>query len=169
MIDIEWYVYYHDSNAQKIIRWNIFNHGSFTEKVKKLLKDNLSRDEFEDGLKKYLMYYMWSKCEYEIILSPWTGRADDIKIDVYDQIMMNWNSFVDYVWSLKEIKKEQNKMSKSISKEMLYEEFFDEVYESTEYSEDGESFKYSSFIDGLCSMTHRLLDKLGENEDKNSK
>lgn len=49
MIDIEWYVYYHDSNAQKIIRWNIFNHGSFTEKVKKLLKDNLSRDEFEDG------------------------------------------------------------------------------------------------------------------------
>lgn len=54
------------------------------------------------------MYYMWSKCEYEIILSPWTGRADDIKIDVYDQIMMNWNSFVDYVWSLKEIKKEQN-------------------------------------------------------------
>ena len=68
---------------------------------------------------------MWSKCEYEIILSPWTGRADDIKIDIYDQIMMNWNSFVDYVWSLKEIKKEQNKMSKSISKEMLYEEFFD--------------------------------------------
>lgn len=47
-------------------------------------------------------------------------------------------------------------MSKSISKEMLYEEFFDEVYESTEYSEDNESFKYSSFIDGLCSMTKKL-------------
>ena len=74
-------------------------------KEKTTIIDNLSRDEFEDGLKKYLMYYMWSKCEYEIILSPWTGRADDIKIDVYDQIMMNWNSFVDYVWSLKEIKK----------------------------------------------------------------
>lgn len=47
------------------------------------------------------MYYMWSKCEYEIILSPWTGRADDIKIDVYDQIMMNFDKFVDYVWSFK--------------------------------------------------------------------
>jgi len=54
-----------------------------------------------DSLKRYLMYYMWSKCEYEIILSPWTGRADDIKIDVYDQIMMNFNSFVDYCWSFK--------------------------------------------------------------------
>lgn len=60
-------------------------------------------------------------------------------------------------------------MSKSISKEMLYEEFFDEVNKSTEYSEDSEGFKYSSFIDGLCSMTHRLLGKLGENEDENLK
>lgn len=101
MILIEWYVYYHDSNAQKIIKWNVFNHGTFAEKVNKLLRENLSRDEFADGLKKYLMYYMWSKCEYEIILSSWTGRADDIKIDVYDQIMMNFDRFVDYCWSFK--------------------------------------------------------------------
>lgn len=101
MIIIEWYVYYHDSNAQKIIKWNVFNHGTFAEKVNKLLQENLSRDEFADSLKRYLMYYMWFKCEYEIILSPWTGRADDIKIDVYDQIMMNFNSFVDYCWSFK--------------------------------------------------------------------
>lgn len=67
-------------------------------KMQKLSQDNLSIDEFADGLKKYLMYYMWSKCEYEIILSPWTGRADDIKIDIYDQIMMNFGRFVNYVW-----------------------------------------------------------------------
>lgn len=65
--------------------------------------------------------------------------------------------------------KEQNKMNKSISKEMLYEEFFNEVYESTEYSEDSESFKYSSFIDGLCSITKRLLNNISGNEDENSK
>lgn len=102
MIIIEWYVYYHDSNAQKIIKWNIFNHGTFTEKVNKLMHDSLlSRDDFVDNLKRYLMYYFWSKCEYEIILSPWTGRADDIKIDIYDQIIMNFDRFVDYVWSFK--------------------------------------------------------------------
>lgn len=101
VIIIEWYVYYHDSNAQKIIKWNVFNHGSFKNEVDKILQENLSRDEFADSLKKYLMYYMWSKCEYKIILSPWTGRADDIKIDVYDQIMMNFDRFVDYCWSFK--------------------------------------------------------------------
>lgn len=33
------------------------------------------------------------------ILSPWTGRADDVKIDAYDQIMMNFDRFVDYCWN----------------------------------------------------------------------
>ena len=44
MISIEWYIYYHDSNAQEIIKWNVFNHSTFAEKVNKLLQDNLSRD-----------------------------------------------------------------------------------------------------------------------------
>ena len=47
------------------------------------------------------MYYMWSKSEYEIIVSPWVGRAEDIKIDVYSQVHMNWDRFVDYVWSFR--------------------------------------------------------------------
>ena len=101
VILIEWYVYYHDFNAQKIIKWNVFNHGTFKNEVNKILQEKLNKDNFSEKLKREVMYYFWSKCEYEIILSPWTGRADDIKIDIYDQIMMNWNSFVGYMWSLK--------------------------------------------------------------------
>ena len=102
VILIEWYVYYHDINAQKIIKWNIFNHGTFRKEADKLLKEELTKEEFAYKLNQQLMYYFWSKCEYEIIISPWTGRADDIKIDVYNQIMMNFDRFVDYVWSFKE-------------------------------------------------------------------
>lgn len=101
MIDIEWYVYYHDSNAQKIIKWNVFNHGSFKKEVDKILQEKLNKEDFAEKLKREVMYYFWSKCEYEIILSPWTGRADDIKIDVYNQIMMNFDRFVEYCWNEK--------------------------------------------------------------------
>ena len=101
MILIEWYVYYYDSNAQKIIKWNVFNHGTFNKEVDKLLREKPTKEEFIDKLKRQLMYYFWSKCQYEIILSPWTGQADNIKIDIYDQIMMNFDRFVDYVWSFK--------------------------------------------------------------------
>ena len=101
MIIIEWYVYYHEFNAQKIIKWNVFNHGSFKNEVDKILQEKLNKEDFAEKLKREVMYYFLSKCEYEIILSPWTGRADDIKIDVYDQIMMNFDRFVDYCWSFK--------------------------------------------------------------------
>ena len=102
MILIEWYVYYHDSNTQKIIKYNIFNHGTFTKEMNEIKKKTSTKEEFAEKLDHMMRYYFWSKCEYEIILSPWTGRADDIKIDVYDQIMMNFDRFVDYCLSFKE-------------------------------------------------------------------
>lgn len=79
----------------------MFNHGSFKNEVDMILKEKLSKEVFSEKLRREAMYYFWSKCEYEIILSPWTGRADNIKMDIYDQIMMNWDKFVDYVWSFK--------------------------------------------------------------------
>lgn len=98
MIDIEWYVYYHDSNKQEIIKWNIFNHGFFTKEVNKLLKEKLTKEEFSEKLRNKLMYFMWSRAEYEVIISPWVGQAKDEKVDIYDQVRMNWDRFVDYVW-----------------------------------------------------------------------
>lgn len=80
----------------------MFDHGSFKNEIDKILQEKLNKEDFSEKLKREIMYYFWSKCEYEIILSPWTGRADDIKIDIYDQIMMNFGRFVDYCWSFKE-------------------------------------------------------------------
>lgn len=123
MIVIEWYVYYHDSNAQKIILWNVFNHGSFKNEVDKLLNEEVTKEEFIDKLKRKLMYYFWSKCQYEIILSPWTGRANNIKIDIYDQIMLNWDKFVDYCWSFtNQYKSEQEEIQKAILFAKHYQE-----------------------------------------------
>lgn len=99
---MEWNVYYHDSNAKKIIEWNIFKHGSFRKETYDLLKSDLNKEEFIEQLKRSLMYYFWSKSEYEVLILPWVGEAENIKIDIYDQIMMNWDKFVNYVWSNKE-------------------------------------------------------------------
>ena len=46
------------------------------------------------------MYYFWSKCEWEVLISPWVGGNDEeIKVDVAWQIMNNWDVFVDYTWN----------------------------------------------------------------------
>lgn len=101
---MEWYVYYYDCNAKKICKYNVFDHGSFMKELKELLQCDLTKEVFADRLRHILLYYYWSKCEWETVLvKPWVGD-DNVaeKIDVYDQVMLNWDKFVDYVWNNKQ-------------------------------------------------------------------
>jgi hypothetical protein len=47
------------------------------------------------------MYYFWSKCEWEVLVTPWISprESEKKKIDVCWQIMNNWDVFVDYTWA----------------------------------------------------------------------
>ena len=127
-----WNVYYESFNNNSIIKYNIFNHKSFAKDVNKLLKENTTKDEFAEQLKRSLRYYFWGKSEYEVVITSWPVyiyRAEldrlnteyqeynnkwghypydiDIvpnvgeKIDIYNQVMLNFDIFVDYVWSNK--------------------------------------------------------------------
>jgi len=100
---MKWNVYIYDVNQQKMADFNIFDHGSFVEYVKKAIKKFKNKEVFANQLKSELMYYFWGKSEWEIIISPWCGNKKqcDVKIDVFDQVMLNWDVFVDYVWDNK--------------------------------------------------------------------
>ena len=102
MINIEWYVYYYDVNRKKIDTYNIFEHGSFKKEFNVLLKCDLTKEVFADQLRHILMYYFWSKCEWETVLKPWVGDMNiGKKIDVYEQVMLNWDKFVEYAYNCK--------------------------------------------------------------------
>ena len=98
---MKWNVFYYSINERKIKTFNIFDHWSFNKEVEELLKKCKDKEEFASRLKSSLMYFFWCKSEYEIILSPWCGgdrERDAIKIDVYSQVMNNWEVFLNYVW-----------------------------------------------------------------------
>lgn len=102
MKEMHWFVYVDDFNAREIKRYDIFNHHYFNEDLKKNFKKNKDDfNTFKEELKKDLMYYFWSKCEWEVIISDWppsTGGKIEEKIDVYDQVMLNFDVFANYVW-----------------------------------------------------------------------
>ena len=102
--NMEWNVYYDEFNQNKIIPFNIFKHYTFNQDVIKLLRSDLTKEQFEKELDRKLLYSFWSKCEYEttIYMGSWVGRSEPIKIDIYSQVKLNWNRFVDYCWSFKE-------------------------------------------------------------------
>ncbi len=106
---LEWNVYVGDFNGRVIEVHNIFDHGSFyNDCLKNKRKNGKDRETFFEEMRRDLMYYYWSKCEWEIILQHWPPREDfkDLKIDVYDQVRLNWDAFTDYVWAhLGELKK----------------------------------------------------------------
>lgn len=56
-----------------------------------------------------------------------------------------------------------------MNKENIYEEFYNAVKDSLEWALDDENKGYPNYIDGLCDITNRLLNKIDEKEDKNSK
>ena len=127
-----WNVYREDFNHGAIVKYNIFDHSSFAQDVNNLLKEDITKDEFAEQLKRSLRYYFWGKSEYEVVITSWPAYIDkeeldrinteyeeynnkwghypykinvspDVgkKIDIYSQVMMNWEQFVEYVWSNK--------------------------------------------------------------------
>lgn len=104
---MEWNVYIHSFNQNKIEPYNIFDHYSFVKDVKDAIKKLYNKEEFADKLKRELRYYFWSKCEWELIIEitkdnhiflyPWCGcrNPEEVKIDVTDDVNFDWNSFAD--------------------------------------------------------------------------
>ena len=97
---LAWYVFYHDQNAGEIVSFNIFEHASFKKDIKSFLAKRLDRPTFERELLRSLKYFFWSKCEWEVLISPWCGTDKDktVKVDVCWQVMLNWDKFAEYVW-----------------------------------------------------------------------
>lgn len=146
-----WNAYIENINRREIETYNIFNHRGFYEDLYKVtqkyktaskvaIKPAESKkclEEFKENLRHTLLYYFWSKCEWEIVMTSWPTyiepselqrlnaafladttkyghepRVLDVdlkvgeKVDVYDQVMSNFEPFTEYVLThIKEIKK----------------------------------------------------------------
>ena len=80
---------------------NVFDHGGIRKDIAKAVKQRKNKEEFAEILRSSLMYYYWSKAEWEVIISPWCGgfNTKDIKVDVFEQVMLNWDLFLEYTWN----------------------------------------------------------------------
>ena len=101
MKGLEWNVYIASFNGKVIEKYNVFEHQGFLNDCNEAWSSYKNDfQKFAESVKRSLSYYFWSKCEWEIILScfPPYKKFKDEKIDVYDQVMMNWEIFINYVW-----------------------------------------------------------------------
>jgi hypothetical protein len=126
-IQLEWNVFHHNVNAKKIERYNVFNHSSFYNSVIKIAKNKETFSE--DLRKEVMYYFWakcemevvitsWPPYidakEYERLTkenNTWIEQRGEParclnvcmtvgeKIDIYEQLMLNWDKFVEYTWN----------------------------------------------------------------------
>lgn len=111
MREMHWNVIVEDFNGRKIGTYDIFRHGMFADDVRKAYKKHKNDfDAFSKKVRGLLFYYFCSKCEWEVIVSAWpaSDRIPDKKIDAYEQVIMNWDVFIEYVWTRCHERKRKN-------------------------------------------------------------
>ncbi len=109
-IKLEWYVLAWSANQNKVVNYNIFGDSFKNDLYKQLKTKKITNyDELKDYVKKWAMYYYWSKSECEMAIGPlWPDKLQDLdkfeKIDIYRQIEMNLDHIIEYIMNIMEIK-----------------------------------------------------------------
>lgn len=104
--NLVWNTYREDFNSRRIVEFNVFDHYMFYDECRKAAmtyRDNF--ELFQNEIRKSLVYYFRWKCEHEIIISDWppSDNFQGRKVSVYDQVMMNWEHFIKYLWEQRKI------------------------------------------------------------------
>lgn len=98
---MEWWVYWSNPNTNAVEKRNVFNLSvRFNEELDNLRQHpELNYVQFAECLMRSVKYCFQSKCEYEIVVSPWAcSNPSGTKIDVSNQLILNWVPFSRYVY-----------------------------------------------------------------------
>lgn len=93
-----WNVYKYNVNSRQLEQFNIFNHHGFSKDFEELKSKRFDEEQFVERLNRILKYYFWCRYEYEVLVGEYSDRENrvEMRVDIYDQIKMNWGAFVDY-------------------------------------------------------------------------
>lgn len=100
---LEWNVYRCNMGNDSIETFNIFHSYKFTNGCYKLIKSRkYNKENLKEQVAKELQYCFWSKFEYEIVITPYGSKKQQAVVkDVFDQVMLNYNIFFEYLWKHK--------------------------------------------------------------------
>lgn len=82
--------------------FNIFDNVVIREDIIKLLEKGPTREELKKELDSVCQNQLWSRCQYEIIVTdfPQVAHSKDYKIDAYYQVKPNLDMITDYLLTL---------------------------------------------------------------------
>ncbi len=102
MQGLVWNVYHYSHISKQIEMWNIFHSIKFCEGIDRIIKKKYEKEAFAEEVRGELMCCFWTKYEYEITVCKYPRPetdTDDLRVDVFDQVMLNFDVFIDYLYA----------------------------------------------------------------------
>ena len=111
---MKWNVLLKDSESARFKPYNIFDYDAFRISIEELFKKQHPKDRFLLELERETDYFFRAQIEWEMLFPPMNiakhSKYNALawhKIDVYEQLRVNWERFADYMWA--ECQKAENK------------------------------------------------------------
>lgn len=121
-VKLEWYVLMWDSNTKKVVNYNVLDNELIQILHKEIVKKKTmtNYEQLKETVKRWRMYYYWSKCECEILVSGWPAEEDEFeKIDAWRQIEMNLDRMCEYIMRELKIDFDKKGKKKQITQEVI--------------------------------------------------
>lgn len=121
-VKLEWNVLMWDSNNKKVVNYNVLGQELIEELHQKIVKKKTitNYEQLKENIKSWCMYYYWSKCEREILISGWFAEEDEFeKIDAWRQIEMNLDRMCEYIMRELKIDFDKKGKKKQITQEVI--------------------------------------------------
>lgn len=100
--DLKFNIVYENWNNKELKSVNVFDYEFMKTALDKIAKRKPDKrpdfEAFNKEIKSLMMYHFWSKCEFEFIISSWPSGKWETKVDVYDQLKLNWDLFIKQCW-----------------------------------------------------------------------
>lgn len=97
-VKLEWYVLRYNMNKKIIESYNVFRDDFIPELHKQIVKKKKITNyvELRGYVNSYFIYYYWCKAEHEVLIG---GMFDNNfqKIDIYTQLMLNFDRIMEYI------------------------------------------------------------------------
>lgn len=91
-----WNVWIWNFNSDQLESYDVVP--AFERALKSVKTKPKTRDEFDTFLRVEAQYMFWAKCEYEMVIHGWPAGKNDMKVDVFQQLNLNWDVFVNAFW-----------------------------------------------------------------------
>jgi hypothetical protein len=100
---MEWNVLNYDCGKDRIVAYDVcpgIQNNTILSKQLKSLKHKDSRTSFEEVLNTWAHSRFWARREYEIFVGDaFEDNPNNFdKWDIWEQLAMNWDNFVNYIW-----------------------------------------------------------------------